>query len=203
MKEHILTLITAILAGMVVMVIHELPKSILYSMETRKENPKSRREIWRLFQYVDPIGLILFVATSAGFSKPYMYRIKEKRTNLILGIAGFFSLAVLFILSMILLKFYYFKGFSLSYTTDVDFFLKAFPLYFVKNIAIFSVNMFLVNLFPLSTFDLGLIVAGKSPDKYFSIIRNDYIIKMVLLLVILFNIIPRLGVMAANAVLLL
>lgn len=201
MKEHILTLVSSILAGMVVMIFHELPKSILYNVQTKNQSAKVKRNIYKVIHYIDPIGLILFVTSGVGFSKPYMYRIKEKKTNFILGVTGFVSLLVLFGISMVLFKVFYLEGAAISYTTDVEFFLKAFPLYFIKNLGLFSINMFIVNLIPVSTFDLGLIVAGKSPSKYFSIIQNDYIIKMVFLFVILFNIIPSIGMLVANGVL--
>lgn len=63
----------------------------------------------------------------------------------------------------------------------------------LRNMYIISINMLIVNLFPVSTFDMGLLIAGRSPSKYFSIIRNDFLIKILLILSILFGIIPTLG----------
>lgn len=198
MKEQILILVTAIIAGMAVMILHELPKSILYNFCNKGQTKKTKRNIYKLFQYVDPIGLILCVTARAGFSKPYMYRIKEKKTNFLLGMMGFISLAVIFAFSMILLRSGLVPVPKTSYTTIIEFVGQAFPRYFFENLGIISIDMFLVNLIPVSTFDLGLLIAGKSPSKYFSIIRNDFIIKMILLLVIIFDLISAIGINAVE-----
>lgn len=193
MKEQILQLVTLVIAGIIVMILHELPKSIIYNIKNKEQSPKTKRNIYKLIHYIDPIGLILCITTFTGFSKPYMYRIKEKKTNLMLGITGFISLFIIFLSSVFIWKIYYPVGDTYSYSTTVEWAIKNFPNYFFQFLSVISINMLLINLIPISTFDIGLIIAGKSPSKYFSIIRNDYLIKMILILTIVFRIIPSIG----------
>lgn len=190
MKEQILQLVTLTIAGIIVMILHELPKSIIYNFINKNQSQTTRRNIYKVIHYIDPIGLILCITTYTGFSKPYMYRIKEKKTNLILGVTGLISLLIIFLASITIWKIYFPIGDTFSYTTTVEWAVKNFPNYLFQFISLISINMLLVNLIPISTFDLGLIIAGKSPSKYFSIIRNDYLIKMILVLVIVFRVIP-------------
>lgn len=193
MKEQILQLITLILAGMIVMILHELPKSMIYKVKNSNKNTKTKKNIYKVMHYIDPIGLLLCAITQVGFSKPYMYRIKEKKTNLILGIIGLLSLCIIFLSSITLWKFTFPQHEVITYSTTKEWFIISFPNYLIQSIAIVSINMFIVNLFPISTFDIGLIIAGKSPSKYFSIIRNDYVIKSILILVILFGLINNMS----------
>jgi hypothetical protein len=125
----------------------------------------------------------------AGFSKPYMYRIKDKKTNFILGIAGFTSLAMIFTASVLILRFGIGMNPEFTYAPNIgmaDFIFQCIMVY----MALLSLSMFIVNLFPVSTFDMGLCIAGKSPNKFFAIIRNDYLIKMILFFAIILPIIP-------------
>ena len=59
--------------------------------------------------------------------------------------------------------------------------------------AILSFGMFASNLFPVSVFDMGLIVAGISAKKYLQIIKRDAVIKMLFIVVLLLNLIAQAG----------
>ncbi len=193
MKEQLLQLIAVIFASMLVMILHELPKSIMYNYCNKKQSRSTRMNIYKVYHYIDPIGLLLCITTYAGFSKPYMYRIKEKRTNLLLGLTGCLSLILCLLVSMGIWKMHFTTMDSKVYSTTIEWVILSFPNYFVQSVAFVSINMLMVNLIPISTFDMGLIVAGKSPSRYFSIIRNDYMIKMILLVLVLFGVIPSLS----------
>lgn len=200
MKIQLLRLVAALLAGSIVMILHELPKAMIYKRINSSSGMKSKHNIYRLHHYIDPIGLILCVTNQAGFSKPYMYRIKDKKTNFILGITGFLSLSIIFMISMCLLKFGIGMDSNISYLETTGL-LELFFQFTLIYIALISFTMFMVNLFPISTFDMGLCIAGKSPTKYFAIIRNDYFIKMLLVLVIMFGFITRVGIQIMSALL--
>lgn len=193
MKEQLLEFITISMASIFVMIIHELPKSIMYNCCNKKQSRSTKLNIYKIYHYIDPIGLLLCITTYSGFSKPYMYRIKEKRTNLLLGITGCISLILCTLISAGIVRFYFMPFENAEYSTTVEWIIYNFSNYFFQSVAVISVNMLIVNLIPISTFDMGLIIAGKSPSKYFSIIRNDYLIKMILLALILFGIVPTLG----------
>ena len=158
---------------------HEFPKAFLYSLMTSLEG---RRQPWRrvfcLHNYIDPIGVILSVVSYAGFSKPYMYRIQSSKKNLLLSIAGFFSLASIFMFSVWNLK--YSCQMSELQITGRGIKEIVTQLFWVY-MAVLSASMFFVNLFPVSVFDMGLFIAGVSARHYLGIIKNDIWIKVVLL----------------------
>lgn len=189
MEKQLIEILAILIAGSIIMIVHELPKAIVYNMNNKEQSLKQKNAIFKVFNYIDPIGLIFCVTTHTGFSKPYMYRIKEKKTNFLLGITGFVSLIIIFAISLTLVKVNAGKNSSFTSYSNIDFFFK-YLIYSIMNYTtLISISMIFVNLFPVSTFDMGLLIAGKSPDKYFSIIKNDYYIKMILIFAIIFGII--------------
>ena len=186
MKIQLIRVLAAFIAGGIVMILHEFPKAYIYNRLNPAQDIKRKRGIYKLHHYIDPIGIILCITNQAGFSKPYMYRIKDKKTNLILGMTGLITLLVIFMVSMAILRYGIGVNSNLNYSETIS--INELILQFILvYIALISISMFIVNLFPISTFDMGLCIAGKSPSKYFVIIQNDYFIKMVLLLVIMFQ----------------
>jgi hypothetical protein len=188
MKIQLIRLLSALIAGGLVMILHEFPKAYIYNRLNPIQDSKRKTNIYKLHHYIDPIGILLCITNQTGFSKPYMYRIKDRRTNFILGTTGLISLLVIFLSSMAVLRFGIGINSNLNYSETISIF-ELILQFILVYIALISISMFLVNLFPISTFDMGLCIAGKSPSKYFVIVRNDYFIKMVLLLVILFQVI--------------
>lgn len=167
MKEQMIGLGAMLLAACLVMIVHELAKSVVFVL--RSKSTQDKLEIFRIYQYIDPIGLLFCLYGFAGFSKPYMYRMRDRRTNFYVGLTGFVTLFALAAAGLVLCK----------YTSSLPVFVLA------QYVSVLSIGMFFVNLFPISVFDLGLILAGVAPDKFFSIIRNDYIIKMLLILTVI------------------
>lgn len=188
MIEQLIGIGMAIITGILVMILHELPKSIIYN----HLGEKKYKGIWKVYQYIDPIGLVFCITAYAGFSRPFMYRIKEKRINLILGITGFLSLVTIFIASIVVLRFQYSTKLGEG-PVQFESYIGFLNFYFWASSAKISLGMILVNLFPVSTFDLGLIIAGKSPSKYFAIIRSDYFIKMILILSVMLGLISMIS----------
>ncbi|WP_167956667.1 hypothetical protein [Anaerosporobacter faecicola] len=205
MREALLSVGAAMIAGIVVMILHELPKSIIYyvrSCPEWREQPgyqqrirRTRKEIGKLWKYIDPIGLLLCMTTYSGFSKPYMYRMKDRKTNKIAGISGFATLLFLVVLNLFILRLRYTNvNVDVNQLTSVhEVCTIVIPFYFFYFMAYISMNMLLVNLIPVSTFDIGLLIAGYSPSKYFSIIKNDHYIKMILLFTVLVGVISTIS----------
>lgn len=192
MKLKLIEELASIVAAIVVMILHEFPKAYVFDRISNKKEEGKKHNIYKIHHYVDPIGLLFCVASGAGFSRPYMYRIKDKKTNLQLGIVGFISLLLTFLVSVSVLRFA--LGVNQNYYLYSQMsFMEIFAPILMLKMAYMSIGMFLVNLFPLSTSDLGLCVAGNSPSKFMAIIRNDYTLKLVLMLLIIFNIIPVVG----------
>jgi hypothetical protein len=186
MKIEFIRIFASFIAAVIVMIAHEFPKAYLYNRLNPKQDNQRKRNIYKLHHYIDPIGIVLCITNQAGFSKPYMYRIKDKKTNMYLGICGLFTLLLVFSISISILHFG--LGIPADFTIsqkvgDIELILQCILVY----IALISLSMFMVNLFPVSTFDMGLCIAGNSPSKYFSLIKNDYFIKVMLILVIIFQ----------------
>ena len=177
MKEQLITVVAILAASCLVMIIHELVKSLVFVIRSRKQSTE-KHTIFRIYQYIDPIGLLLCLIGFAGFSKPYMYRMRDRKTNLFTGIAGFITLLLLAVTGLLICK-----------TTG-----SVFAFVLAEYISVVSIGMFLVNLFPVSVFDLGLVIAGVAPEKFFSIIKNDYTIKMILILAIILGLIKNFSV---------
>lgn len=199
-----IVLVASLFAGAVVMILHELPKALLYrffysghgtkndnlesengenktsesnEQQDRKE-PIKEPKLWELHHYIDPIGLLFCGVLRVGFSKPYYYRIREKKTSRILGIAGLISLLLQFMISSAVLRFGFGMDAKLAVPADASI-SYLFFMYFLSCYAIISVGMLLSNLFPLVAFDMGLLIAAASPMKFYSILRGDYLIKMI------------------------
>lgn len=188
MISQLLNLLALVMASCAVMILHELPKAILFFLMDKRKH--MAREVMRLYQYIDPVGLIFCVAGYSGFSKSYIFHVKDKKKNIILGITGLAALFLLFTAGVLGCK-YGFK--SISYFLVLNdakaMIFHVYPYLMCQYIAIISLGMFIVNLFPAAAFDMGLIIGGVSPEKYFSILRNDYFIKMILILAMILGII--------------
>lgn len=193
-------LFASLFAGVIAMILHELPKAIFYYYYSRKlkvqedakennekSNPKSKQNLWHLHHYIDPIGLIFCLFIGVGFSKPYYYRIREKKLSCILGTIGFVSLMIQCLVAIVTIRFVLGLNASLIMSSNISF-LSEFFIYFMYRYAVLCIGMLLTNLFPLVAFDMGLLVASASPVKFYSIIRGDYLIKMVWLFTALLGI---------------
>lgn len=199
MREKIILIIASLCAGIMIMILHELPKAMLYyfsqskiNIETKKEektpNNVPEQKIWKLHNYIDPIGLLLCVTLHVGFSKPYYYRIRYKKLSKMLGTVGLLSLLIQFLTSCAVLRFVFHMDSRLLIPMNATF-LHEFLIYFISIYAIISLSMLITNLFPILAFDMGLFVAASSPLKFYSIIRMDYLVKMVWLFTVLVGVI--------------
>jgi len=192
MGRHLLDFGTAIPAAIIVMILHELSKTFVYYLRYPKEIKESMKYALCFYRYIDPIGLICSVAAHGGFSKPYLYRMKDKKTNRMLGITGFMSLVFIAGISILALKYF----FEVSFTDGGLYYISTMSqgmvvlMYLCFNIAFISIGMFLVNLFPIASFDMGNIVAGVSIAKFFEFLSKDGLLKMAVVLCLILGI-PR------------
>lgn len=173
MKDIALEILICTIVAALLMIIHELTKSIAYLCVRRAEGRKVSQSsnILAVWRYVDPLGMLLSVVCLVPFSKPYLFRIRDKKTNMVLGITGFSVLFALFVGSIFILK-----------TTH------AFPLFW-QYVAILSFDMFIANMFPISTFDIGLVIAGVSSRHYLHIIKADSAIKLIFIVALMSDLI--------------
>lgn len=177
MKEIALEIPICIIAAALIMVIHELTKSVVYLCVRKIQGQEAshNNSILAMWRYIDPLGLLLSVTCFVPFSKPHLFRIRDKKTNMVLGVTGFTVLLLLFTLSIAVIK----TGRLSSYPVAV----------FWQYMSILSFDMFIANMFPVSTFDMGLVIAGLSARHYLQVIKADSAIKLIFILALMFDII--------------
>ena len=191
MKRLILEIVICLVAAVLLMVLHELFKAVIFVLMRVKENNKQiikRRGIWKLWRYIDPVGLVLAVTCYVPVSKPFMFRIRDKKTNLIIGISGLVFLAVIFFGSVQMLHIIYGTNANAAAALNSSGNRRA-GILFWQYMQMLSFDYFIVNLFPVSTFDMGHIIAGKSARIYLGIIKADTQIKLLLILTLFLNLI--------------
>ena len=191
MKRLILEIVICLVAAVLLMVLHELFKAVIFVLLRVKENNKQiikRRGIWKLWRYIDPVGLVLAVTCYVPVSKPFMFRIRDKKTNLIIGISGLVFLAVIFFGSVQMLHIIYCTNANAAAALNSSGNRRA-GILFWQYMQMLSFDYFIVNLFPVSTFDMGHIIAGKSARIYLGIIKADTQIKLLLILTLFLNLI--------------
>ena len=157
MKEIALEIPVCIIAAALIMVIHELTKSIVYLCVRRIQGQAAshNNSIFAIWRYIDPLGLLLSATCFVPFSKPHLFRIRDKKTNMILGVTGFTALLSLFILSIAVLKTGCLGMGTLFKAGGIT---ARIVSIFWQYMAILSFDMFIANMFPVSTFDMGLVM---------------------------------------------
>ena len=188
MKEIAFETIICILSAALIMIIHELSKAAAYIFMRKRQQQSivGSEHIWHVWRYIDPVGIILAVTCFVPVSKPHMFRIRDKLTNKVLGITGFAVLLILFIFSVFLLNT---GNLGIGNIVAAGGILGRFTSIFLQYTAILSFDMFIVNMFPISTFDMGLLIAGASSGRYLQIIKADSLIKLILLLTLMLDLI--------------
>lgn len=188
--EYGLEIAAILMATAWVMMLHELPKSIMYIITGRHCQKEDKYKIFRIFQYIDPIGLILFLLCHAGASRPYPYRLKERDTNIAIGMTGFLTLAIMIVASVALYN-YLLMNYPVFYNVGVDqplmYVIIKMSWYFMYA----SIALFIVNLFPIATSDIFLLIVAVAPGKLMKLLKYDSIFKIALLMCMIFNYIQR------------
>lgn len=190
MGEILLEAGICIVAASLLMIVHELSKALAYMAIQRREGTRRKfaHSIWEVYRYLDPVGILLSVTSSVAFSRPFMFRIQKKRTNLILGITGFLVLLLCFGGSVFAIRCHVLGVQGMTTLSGQGLGRKCVTL-LIQYLAILSLGMLIANLFPISTFDMGLVIAGISSQKYLNIIKMDGVIKVIFILAVLLNLI--------------
>ena len=191
--DKIIEVVIVIITAMIVMILHEVPKSILYCAKNKTADRNST--IWKVWHYIDPIGLVFSVTNYAGFSKSYIIRVRDKVTNIWLGITGYLSLLIVFITGILILRLQYggLEG-ILQIGTGKFSLLRYIGCVFWQCICLNSMSMLLINLFPISTFDMGLVIAGAFPSKYMGLLQSDVAYKIAIILLIVLDVFHYLSI---------
>lgn len=194
---YFIEIVAILLASALAMILHELPKSIVYVLTGRHCQAEDRYRIFKLNRYVDPVGWLLFLVCHAGSSRPYPYRLKEKDTNVAIGLTGFLSLGVMLMAGY---AFYHLVLPYLPMTLGVSFqgywmlFFVQVSRYFIYSVIV----LFIVNLFPMMSSDIFLIIIAISPSKLISLMKNDSLVKGLLIICIVLGAISSLAIQGMN-----
>ncbi len=197
MRENLIFMAASLIAGVLCMILHEVPKVMFYRRYIRK---KSIAELMittygkvNPVHFIDPIGLLFCIMFRIGFSKPSYYRMKDKDLNCKLAITGLLSLLVQFLGLISILRFGLGMDVNLSIPTHSSFFFE-FLMYFLASYAIICVGMLLTNLFPLLSMDMGWVLTSQSPMKFTILLKSDFLIKMIWILLVILGILPEICV---------
>ena len=197
--EYALEIVAILCASALVMMFHELPKSIMYIITGRHCGKEDKYNIFKLYRYIDPVGLILFIICHAGASRPYPYRLKERDTNVAIGMTGFLSL-VLMIVGGAAFYNYLLINYPVFYNVGMDqpglFLLIKMSWYFIYA----SIALLIVNLFPIATSDIFLLIVAAAPDKLMKLLKYDSIFKIALMMCMIFNYIQSWAMMGMDMV---
>ena len=105
-----------------------------------------------------------------------------------MGIAGIISLLAVLAGSIVVLRIGYGGIDGLNHLVLPHWWNAIVPI-LVQYLALLSAGMLVANLFPISTFDMGMIVAGVSPAGYLGMIKADGTVKLIFVLVVLLDMI--------------
>ena len=193
--EKLIYIAITLISAVFVMLIHETTKNIAYYIIRKTEGKQKPKGIFCIWKAIDLVGIITALSMYTPFSKQYKYTISNKKTSLIVGITGFVSLMLCFAFSIVVLKLCF-----QSYITEPawsDSFIY-YTYLTVLNIALFSVTMFLVNLFPITCFDMGLVILGSNSKNRSVIVVFDGLLKLVFFFMIVLRVFLNLSTTITN-----
>ncbi len=185
----LLILLINFIAGILVMILHELAKNIAAYFLT---HPVYRQavKINSPLRYIDVIGAIMFAFAwiAVGWQRPFKYDYRKFRMKesglVILAVVGEVSSLVFAVSLLPVVKY-------LQFTMPLEIGLHTYLYLFVYTFIKYNLAIFFVNLLPMLPFDMSLIVQGMSAEKYAYLVRNDIYLKLFFLFMIGSGIIPR------------
>lgn len=193
MSQQLKLLVGSLLGGILCMILHEFPKAFVYQHDRRKKIQKQDKNqvppIKNLLHFIDPIGLIFCMIFRIGFSKPYYYRMQDKKLNAKLGMVGLLSLFLQFLLICSYLKFGLHLDSNLIVPVGSPIWYEFF-IYFLSSYAIICIGMFVTNLFPLLSMDMAWMITASKPMTFVSLVKSDFIIKMIWILLVVLRVTP-------------
>ncbi len=185
----LLILLINLIAGIVVMILHELAKNIAAFFLT---HPVYRQgvKINSPLKYIDVLGAIMFAFSwiATGWQRPVKYDYKKFRMEesglVVLAVVGQVASLVFAIVLLPIVKY-------LQVSMPLEIGLHTYIYLFLYNLITFNLSIFFVNLLPILPFDMSLIVQGLSAEKYAYLVRNDMYLKLFFLFIIGSGMIPK------------
>lgn len=181
MIDMTINIIISLVAGVIVVLVHEVSKyyfslTLLHPIHRKRKDTKIN-----FLKYIDPVGLIIFVFSGIGWQKPGEYnpaRFKEKEKGLlVLSLVGF-AASTLLIVAMIPLAMY-------LYRSEILF--GNYIFIFVYKLIYFSFALVVINLLPIPPLNMAKIIYALNPNFYFKLIQNERVIQAGFILMIAFG----------------
>lgn len=191
-------LVIAVCIAIFVMIVHELAKAVAYVIFDQSKTDK--RDILKVRQYIDPIGLLFCITMKAGFSKTYPYRLKNRAVISNVAMTGFVVLILLMATGITGYRIMVGQMDSIALLESTSYGMISCYLAFYY-LTLYSTGMLLINLFPIATFNMGLLIASHSPAKFMLVIQHDYALKVVLLFAVLFQVIKNISLVIIKVLL--
>ncbi len=171
-------LVILLICGIAVMLIHEIPKSVVAYLVTHPLYKNTTTINKNMLEYIDPVGLIIFMFYGMGWQKPYEYnptKFRDKKK-------GMFAVAIAGIISNLLVM--------SALIPLVGFFqspiINSLIVYMIR----FNFSIVVVNLLPIPPLDMSKIIYCYSTNAYFKLVQNQRIIHTIFLLLLILNIVP-------------
>lgn len=168
---------TTILCGMITMLVHEVPKSLVAYSVTHPIYRSSQKINKNVLKYIDPIGLIMFVLLRVGWQKPYEYNSSKFRdkNNGILAIAITGILSNLLIMAALIPLFPYI-------TSTIG-------QIIIGKLIFFNFAIVIINLLPVPPLEMSKIIHSFSNNAYFKLVQNERIIHTIFILLLVLRIV--------------
>lgn len=175
--EKLLYIIITLVSGILLMIVHELVKNIVYYNIKKRDGAKVDKKIFYLWKYIDLVGLITTLAMYTPFSKQYRYTISNKKTAFWVGFTGLLSLIIIFLICIITLRCNFEDYISATKLIDTHS-IRYYSYLVLVNLSMLSMSMLLVNIFPITCFDMGLLILGTNSKNRGSIVIFDGYLKL-------------------------
>lgn len=173
------------ICGAIVMIWHELPKSVAAHFLTHSVFRKKEMTLPSPIKYIDPVGLLLFTFSTfgIGWQKPFEHnpnRLKEKEKSLLhIMMVGQLSTLLLLVFMVPLYRYFVLTG-SHAYLVRA-----------AAKLIIFNAVIFVVNLLPVPPLDMSKVIHALSPNSYFRLMQNERYIHSAFILLVAFNLVEQ------------
>ncbi|PKM95833.1 MAG: hypothetical protein CVU84_03260 [Firmicutes bacterium HGW-Firmicutes-1] len=175
----IIEIAITIVCGIITMLVHEVPKSIVAFSVTHPIYRSTQKINKNVLKYIDPLGLIMFVLLNVGWQKPYEYnssKFRDKNKGILaIALTGIF--ANLLIMSALLPMFNYI-------TLPIG-------QIFVGRLIYFNFSIVIMNLLPIPPLEMSKIIHSFSNNAYFKLVQNERIIHTIFILLLVIGILSR------------
>lgn len=185
MIDGLIRIVMSIVAALVVTTLHEVPKAVL-AVAFGDDTPKIQGKLTlNPFKHVDPIGLIVMVASNAGWSYPVEFNpnnFRHKKLNtVIVALSGIVTSGVIGILALVTVG-----NMGLVNLTRGNSYVQIFLFYVALN----SLGLSIINLVPITPFSITKIIAVFSPRNYFKLIQHERTAHILFLMLYFLGIVP-------------